>query len=316
MVRKSVAVTGRIPDSATAEREREAVTDAVARFYRELPFNYEQTDDQAARTAADHNQVASAYPSLDAVLRLARQEAVLDVGCGAGWFVNTVAYHYRLPVVGLDLCEPALDRARAITKCLGMERLVQYHRRDLFQAREAPLCPSGRFFLVNSLGVLHHTFDCRQAFMSIAELVAPGGFIHIGLYHAYGRRPFLELFQPYREAYETASSESGRRAAETQALRLYQELNPSVSDGTMLHSWCRDQVLHPHESQHTLQEVSGWLAELGFTCVSTSINRFEPVRDWRTLFEEERYLSEVSYQRNVVDKRYFPGFFVVLARRG
>lgn len=47
----------------------------------------------------------------------------------------------------------------------------------------------------------------------------------------------------------------------------------------------------------------------------SGINRFRLVRDWCALFEEERRLEALSYQRNVKEKRYFPGFFVILAKR-
>lgn len=293
---------------------QDAVTSAVAQFYRELPFNYEQTVEQAAQTIRENNQIASAYPPLDEVLRWERP-SVLDVGCGVGWFVNTVAYHYRLPVVGIDLCEPALERATAVAMRLGVDRVTQYQCLDLFEAPALAQHPLGRFGLVNSLGVLHHTYDCRRAIEAVAELVAPNGYLHLGLYHRYGRAPFLTLFQAYRDAACDPARAGEWEALEAEALRLYQELNPSVTDPTMLRSWFRDQVLHPHESQHTLEEVYGWLTACGFECCATSINRFEPIREWCALFEEEKRLETLSHQRNVKEKRYFPGFFVVLAKK-
>lgn len=293
----------------------EAVTDAVRRFYSVLPFNYEGSVAESARTVREHNQIVSAYPPLDAVLRTLRAQAVLDVGCGAGWFVNTVAHHYRLPAIGIDLCEPAIERARAVAVELGLGRLVQYRCLDLFEADGSGWQPLTRFALVNSLGVLHHTHDCRQAFLAVAGLVAPGGYLHVGLYHTYGRAPFLELFHTCRQAYQAASTEVERERIEAQALTRYQQLHPPLTDRTMLRSWCRDQVLHPHESQHTFQEVYGWLAACGLECVATSINQFQPLREWTVLFQQEAQLAALSYQRNVKEGRYFPGFFIVLAKR-
>jgi hypothetical protein len=82
-----------------------------------------------------------------------------------------------------------------------------------------------------------------------------------------------------------------------------------------LFSWFRDQVFNPHESQHTLEEIYTWLTELDFQCLSTSINRFQPVRDWKTIFEEEKKMFDISYKRNYVEKKYFPGFFTVFAKK-
>lgn len=294
---------------------QEAVTDAVRRFYSVLPFNYEGNVAESARTVRECNQIALAYPPLDDVLRRFGGATVLDVGCGVGWFTNTVAYHYRLPSLGIDVCEPALQRAWAVARDLGIDGRVQYHVVDLFQATAGDWHATKRFALVNCLGVLHHTHDCRRAFQDVAAFVAPGGYLHIGLYHRYGRPPFLQLFRGEREAYEAASSDAERQAVEEQALQRYRELHPPLTDATMLRSWCRDQVLHPHESQHTFQEVYGWLTACGFDCLATSINRFQPVREWERLFGEEERLAEFSYQRNVKEGRYFPGFFIVLAKR-
>lgn len=117
------------------------------------------------------------------------------------------------------------------------------------------------------------------------------------------------------EGRRAAGTDEGRRAAERAGLEVYRELNPGVTDEVMLQSWFRDQVLHPHESHHTFEEVYGWLRSWGWTCLATSINRFEPVADWTSLFGAERQMSQLSYALNVQQRRYFPGFFVVLAQR-
>ena len=202
-----------------------------------------------------------------------------------------------------------------MTQQLGLERWVRYACADLFGAFGGQAGSDERFAVVNSLGVLHHTHDCHAALVRIAQLVAPNGFLHVGLYHRYGRRPFLELFRPHREAYWAAATEAERVAVEEQARQLYQELNPSVTDPTLLRSWCRDQVFHPHETQHTFEEVYEWLSACGFECLATSLNQYLTPADWRELFQEEQKLYELSYHRNVRERRYFPGFFVVLAKR-
>jgi SAM-dependent methyltransferase len=291
------------------------VTEKVAQFYRSLPFNYEQTVAEACRTIQSGNQIAAAYPTLDAILSSAKQRVVLDIGCGAGWFVNTVAHYYGLEAVGVDLCEPALQRAQAVSERLALGDRVRYACADLFKLRTIQLTRANQFFLVNSLGVLHHTHDCREALLNIAGLVEPDGFIHLGLYHRYGRQPFLDLFRPYRVKYDTATIESDRQVIEQQAFGVYRTLAAFTADETLLRSWFRDQVFHPHESQHTLQELYGWLTSMGFQCLSTSINKFQTPNDWDALFEEEKKMYELSYQRNVREKTYFPGFFTVLAQR-
>ena len=295
--------------------DKETVTQTVNRFYNLLPFNLAQTAEQACRTIRGRNQVEEGYPYLDSILKAAKNKQILDVGCGTGWFVNTVAYHYGLDVVGIDLCKPAIDRASEVSRKLSLKTKVRYHCIDIFNVNSIRLNDTNQFYLVNTLGVLHHTYDCRQALLSTLKLVEDNGFIHIGLYHKYGRRPFLELFQKYREEWEVSSSESRRREIEEQAFVVYRELNSHKTEETLLRSWFRDQVFHPHESQHTFQEVYYWLTGCGFQCVTTSINGFQRVRGWELLFDEEKKMYELSYKRNCEEKTYFPGFFVVLAQK-
>jgi 2-polyprenyl-3-methyl-5-hydroxy-6-metoxy-1,4-benzoquinol methylase len=78
--------------------------------------------------------------------------------------------------------------------------------------------PEQPFTVVNSLGVLHHTPDCHAAIRQVLKWVAPGGYLHLGLYHLYGRKPFLDHF-------------AGLRAGGASEAELYYEfkkLNPNI----------------------------------------------------------------------------------------
>jgi SAM-dependent methyltransferase len=277
--------------------ESATVSARVRAFYEQLPFNYEGTE-QSAIDQVRGNPIR-AFTDLDVLLRAARIRNVVEIGCGTGWLTSGLALHYGAQVVGVDMTERALERARLVASQVGVAAKVRFVAQDLF-AFSPTVTPD----LVVSLGVLHHTHACAVAFRHVAGFVERGGFLFVGLYHKYGRAPFLALF---RELLEEEGEEG--------ALRRYRELNPGIRDRTFLRSWFRDQVLHPHESQHTLEEVCGWLAETGFELRSTSINRSAPFTDVRDLFALEREHEELSRRRNWIEKRYFPGFFTILAER-
>jgi SAM-dependent methyltransferase len=274
-----------------------AVSARVREFYDHLPFNYESTP----QAAVDHvlDNPIQAFVDLDALVRGTKIRHVVEIGCGTGWLTNSLALHYGTRVEAVDLTERALARARLVAARVGVAARVRFVADDLFA-----FAPTVSPDLVVSVGVLHHTHSCADAFRRVAGFVDRGGFVFVGLYHRPGRAPFLSLFH-----------ELLARDGEAAALRRYRELNPGIEDETFLRSWFRDQVLHPHESQHTLEEVCGWLAELGFALRSTSINRCAPFTDVRELFALEREYEEISRRRNRVEKRYFPGFFTILAER-
>ena len=273
---------------------RDAAAD-VLEFYKSLPFNIRESVDASvdAVRGTDH---ARAYSVLGPLLRPGIR--VLDVGCGTGWLSNSLAFHHQADVTGLDFNRVAVDRARAVAAALQLPG--KFVVGDLFEYR-----PASPFELVISLGVLHHTRNCHEAVRHLCRhFVQPGGHILIGLYHRYGREPLLQHFADLRT----------RGATEQEMFDRYRELHARITDETLLRSWFRDQVLHPHETQHTLEEMVPILDEAGLDLVSTSINRFAPIRSMTALFAEEHSYAGIAEAR-LKANQYFTGFFVFLARR-
>ena len=88
-----------------------------------------------------------------------------------------------------------------------------------------------------------------------------------------------------------------------------------IEDEEFLISWFRDQVLHPHETQHTPKEVVSWADECNLQLIETSINRFKPIKDVEELYIAEEDYEQLSRRRNFLEKKYFPGFFTCLFRK-
>ncbi|MEM1448726.1 MAG: class I SAM-dependent methyltransferase [Planctomycetota bacterium] len=297
------------PDVEQHKQNVALVTDSVRDFYTELPFNYHGTEKDAL-AAIRQPTIERTYPDLHRFLQesaVHRTESngslnlsVLEVGCGAGWLSHGLALHYNVDVEAIDLTPAALDRARALAPRVGTEARVRFRECNVFDFHT-----SQRYDLILSMGVLHHTGDAWAALKRVARYLAPGGHVYLGLYHAPGRRVFLD--------------EMGRLAreeGEEAAFQRYRELDRvHAGDDTLARSWFRDQVLHPHETQHTLKEVCGWFDELGIELVSTSINRFGPISDRALLFDDELEYEGVSRRALFDEKRYFPGFFTAFGRR-
>jgi 2-polyprenyl-3-methyl-5-hydroxy-6-metoxy-1,4-benzoquinol methylase len=268
----------------------------VLAFYRELPFNYRQSIREHAVTIRRANAIAS-YPVLAPLLN--KKTSLLDVGCGAGWFSLNAAYHWRCQTTGIDFNEIAINRARDVAQELGVSAAFQVADLFLF---DNPI----RYDLVVSLGVLHHTNDCHAALDRLCGVyVKSGGHVFVGLYHKYGRRPFLEYFDRMRQ----------NGTSDEQLFAHYRRLHSTLTDDTHALSWFRDQVLHPHETQHTLREIVPLLVNAGMSLISTSINGFAPIHDVERLYDAEQNLEQLAIRR-LTDGQYFPGFFVFLARKG
>jgi SAM-dependent methyltransferase len=275
----------------------DAITRKVRAFYEEMPFNFYGSA-AAAAEQVQRNPIR-AYPDLDALLSDDSIADVLELGCGAGWATNAMALAYGKRVTAVDMTASALARAAEVSHLNGTSGRTEFVHADLFGFN-----PGRRFDLVVSIGVLHHTHDCRRAFAHACGLVAEDGFLFVGLYHLYGRDAFLAYFR-----------EILARDGEAAAFARFAEISPDRTDATHLQSWFRDQVLHPQETQHSLEEVMGWLDAAGLALVTTSINTYGDPDNRSDLFAQEKNLLALSDRRNRVEGRYYPGFFTVLARR-
>jgi SAM-dependent methyltransferase len=112
---------------------------------------------------------------------------VLDVGCGMGRFAE-VASRWGARVVGIDLSVAAEVAAENLK-----DRQTTFFQADVFKL---PFAPES-FDYIYSLGVLHHTPDCKAAFEALPKLLKPGGRIAIWLYSKYNN--WYKMSDVYRK---------------------------------------------------------------------------------------------------------------------
>ncbi len=275
------------------------VTDTVKAFYEETPFpNYDDFD-SVGSLAEKARQGVFARMLDEQVPPRAR---VLEVGCGTGQLSNFLSIANRT-VFASDLCENSLGLGRDFARrhSLGNVHFVQMNLfRPAFQERS--------FDLVVSNGVLHHTSNPFLAYRTIAQLVKPGGFLLVGLYHRYGRL----ITDARRQLF---------RLTGDRFLSLDPNLRDVKKSAAKKRAWLADQYKHPHESKHTISQTLRWIDEIGFRFVK-SIPRskpFAPIAPDESLFEPElpgnaveRFLAETGA---VLRGSREGGFFIVIAQR-
>ena len=133
-------------------------------------YNRTQLDDETSRRSENAFRRRTGFQPEDLAGKL-----VLDVGCGMGRFAE-VATRWGAHVVGIDLslaCEAAAKNLA--------DRTATVFQADVFKLPFA----SESFDYIYSIGVLHHTPSCEQAFKSLPKLLKPGGKIAVWLYSAY-----------------------------------------------------------------------------------------------------------------------------------
>lgn len=110
---------------------------------------------------------AAEWPALRAMLPDVGGLRVVDLGCGFGWFCRWVREHGAAQVLGLDLSEKMLARARAASSDTG----IIYERADLDQLS----LPQARFDLVYSSLAFHYVEDVLRLFETVHQALSPGG---------------------------------------------------------------------------------------------------------------------------------------------
>lgn len=164
----------------------------------------------------------------------------------AGWLSNSIAYYYGLDMTAIDFNPDVIEKAKETSKILSVN--VKFQCADLFKFSCEPKD------IVISVGVLHHTSDCLGGVRRCIELTRNGGGVFIGLYHKYARKPFLDYFKTLKE----------ENSDEDFLFKKYRELDGRHADETQAKSWFMDQVLHPYETQHTLEEIAGIFGSMVF----------------------------------------------------
>ena len=277
----------------------------VLKFYGELPFNfYESVASQSKEIKNGQKNLEIYGPLIDEIKKV---QNVIDIGCGPGYLTNMMSYLFpEKNIFGLDFNPVAINRAKEVSDFLKLNS--NFQRQDIFKFE-----PSQKYDLAISIGVLHHTNNCLEGIKSIIKkIIKENGKIYIGLYNKFGRKPFLKYFYSLKE--------KGKK--EDEIFEKYSELHSNLKDKTHLKSWFRDQVLHPHETQHSIKEVLEYLDSLNFKITFTSINKYEKIKfDKKSGYNMEQinniYIKEKEMEKRsneaLAKKRYYPGFFTFLA---
>ena len=118
---------------------------------------------------------AAEWPALRALLPRPRGLRVLDLGCGFGWFCRWVRAEGAREVLGIDVSENMLMRARADTG----DPAIAYRRADL----ETIDLPAGAFDLAFSSLALQYLENLEGLLAQAHRALVPGGHLVFSAEH-------------------------------------------------------------------------------------------------------------------------------------
>jgi SAM-dependent methyltransferase len=118
---------------------------------------------------------APEWPALQALLPDLSGRKVVDLGCGYGWFCRWAREHRAARVLGIDVSERMLARARAETP----DGAIDYVRADM----ECLDLPAGSFDLVYSSLALHYVADLAALLAAVHRALVSGGHLVFSVEH-------------------------------------------------------------------------------------------------------------------------------------
>ncbi|MCO5158683.1 MAG: class I SAM-dependent methyltransferase [Aquamicrobium sp.] len=168
---------------------------------------------------------APEWPALRAMLPPLAGRRVADLGCGFGWSARWMRAEGAASVLGLDLSQNMIARARADTD----DPAIEYRIADLDTAE----LPAAAFDLVFSMLAFHYVRDFARLARTIHAALAPGGDLIFTIEHPI----FMAAAHP-----RWTRDEDGRRTW---------PVNGYFSEGERRTDWLADGVLKYHRTLGT-----------------------------------------------------------------
>ncbi|MFC3676676.1 class I SAM-dependent methyltransferase [Ferrovibrio xuzhouensis] len=118
---------------------------------------------------------APEWPAIRALLPDMAGRRVVDLGCGFGWFARWARENGAASVLGLDLSDNMLARARADTA----DSAIRYEQADL----DTLVLPPAAFDLAYSSLAFHYVADFPRLVKTVHAALAPGAAFVFSIEH-------------------------------------------------------------------------------------------------------------------------------------
>lgn len=191
---------------------------------------------------------APEWPALQVMLPPMSGSKVVDLGCGYGWFSRWAQEQGAEQVLGLDVSQKMLARAKEMTASSA----ITYGIADL----EKLDLPDAAFDLAYSSLAFHYIVDLKGLFARIHQALVPGGRLVFSIEHPI----FMAPRQP-----GWLIDEQGRKSWPVDSYQI---------EGPRVTNWLADGVIKQHRTVGTLLTL---LIQAGFTL--THVDEWGPSED-------------------------------------
>lgn len=112
---------------------------------------------------------------------------IIDFGCGSGWFCRWAINHGAKSVLGIDLSEKMLEKARSLTD--GKFTGIEYRRADL-DALQLSEEHTGKYDMAFSFLALHYLVNLPTLMSLVNRVLKPGSLFVLNVEHPIHTAPY------------------------------------------------------------------------------------------------------------------------------
>ncbi|MFM7653101.1 MAG: class I SAM-dependent methyltransferase [Vulcanococcus sp.] len=287
----------------------DAATPVVSAFYDRFPYPGDPLQDGPPPGYNWRWCVDAAFAACTGALppRLeSRPLRILDAGCGTGVSTDYLAHlNPGAEILAVDISPGTLEVARErLRRSGGFEQTsVRIENRSLLE-----LQGEGPFDYINSVGVLHHLREPEAGLRALADLLGPGGLLHLFLY-ADGGRWEIHRTQRVLASLGVGTGEEGLRLGrrlftdlpEANRLRRHHEQRWAIDCAADANF--ADMYLHPQETSYNLERLMAFVASADLQFAGFSNPQvWDPARLLQgELLERARALPPLQQWRLVED---------------
>lgn len=271
---------------------RDGVSRLVGAMYEENPYPRwlrTQTSFQAAPLGEILEEL---FPHI-APCTAATEPRILVAGCGTGQNAIATARRFKgATVLAVDLSLASLAYARRKTEELGLQS-IEYRQGDLLALDTL----DERFDVVEASGVLHHMADPLEGWKALMRMVAPGGFMRIGLYSERGRRNVARARELIAAQGIPATADGIRRCRREISAQSEDPLLASLTRNEDFYSLsgCRDLMFHVQEHRFQLPQVASMLEALSLEFLGFEFpDSGATATRYRAAFPQDRAMTDLA----------------------
>lgn len=147
-----------------------------------IAFDFGENWQRFSEKSLDNRKLEMALSSLEQLIGMdkIKGRTFLDIGCGSGIFAIAASLAGAQRVVGIDVSQESIAASMNNKKRFANQNAIEFFHKSVFDDDISQL---GKFDIVYSWGVLHHTGNMWKAIDIASKLVASQSLFVIAIYN-------------------------------------------------------------------------------------------------------------------------------------